>query len=376
MRKRPVANALYVVAFVFLALAASLASPADMIVFLLGFIAPSLLAVQLALLTASVVTVAAALWLDRRRTPGIAFAMGLVAVAAHAAWRELGAYRRETVAFEAGPNRFGGTMYIPRGSVGPRPAVLVLHGSGPVSRGAYHFLADRLARGGRIVLNVDKRGVGKSSGRYYGDNTGQRTPLEQRADDAAAALAFLRRDKRVDANVVGVFAISQGGWVFPLLAKRDSLRFAVMMSGPAVSTGEEETFSELTNEQADHFGRRPPPIPFPELDRRMRSTAPAGYDPRGDLAHVATPTLWLFGDWDTSLPVDASVRVLDTLRAAGARFTIRRFAESNHGLFVVRGPNGRRLARFAPGVWDTVSAWLDRYAANDRTARAQPTGAR
>jgi hypothetical protein len=66
----------------------------------------------------------------------------------------------------------------------------------------------------------------------------------------------------------------------------------------------------------------------------------------------------LFGDWDNSVPVEANIRVLDSLQARGSPITVRRFGEANHGLMIARGPNGRALSRFAPGVWDTVARWV------------------
>jgi dienelactone hydrolase len=370
MRKRPIATGLYVAAFVFLGFAALLVNPADLAEFFFGFFAPPLAVVQLSLLCIAAVLAGVAAWVERRRIPLIVFAIATIAVAIHRGWREVGAYSRAGVTVSAGANTLDGTLYVPRDVSTKRPAIVIVHGSGPVTRNAYHWVADRLVRAGHIVLNVDKRGVGKSTGKYYGDDTGRKTPLERRADDMAAALAFLRRDARVDTMQLGIFAISQGGWVFPLLTQRDSgLAFAVIMSGVSVSTGEEELFSDLTNEKADHFGRRPPPIPFDEIDRRLQATEPSGYDPRADLSRVKTPALWLLGDWDSSAPTDASARVLDSLTHVGAPFTVRRFAEANHGLFVVRGPNGRRLARFAPGVWDTIARFVSARTTERVTAR-------
>jgi uncharacterized protein len=370
MKKRPIATGMYVAAFVFLCLAALLVNPADLAEFFFGFFAPPLAVVQLSLLGIGVAFAIGAAWLDRRRSPLIVLAVAAIAIAIHRGWRELGAYSRDGVTVAAGANALDGTLYVPRDVSAKRAAIVILHGSGPITRNAYHWVADRLVRAGHIVLNVDKRGVGRSTGKYYGDDTGQETPLAHRADDMAAALAFLRRDARVDTTALGIFAISQGGWVFPLLTQRDSgLAFAVIMSGVSVSTGEEELFSELTNEKADHFGRNPPPIPFDEIDRRLQAAGPSGYDPRADLGRVKTPALWLLGDWDSSAPADASARVLDSLTRGGAPFTVRRFAEANHGLFVVRGPNGRRLARFAPGVWDTIASYVSARTTQRVTAR-------
>ena len=349
-----------------LLLCAALARPADLVQFVFGGIGPPLLHVQLWILAGAVGLLATGAYLGRvaetthRETVAGLGAFALC-IAALIAWRELGAYSRETVQVNAGQYFLEGTLYVPRGSTAPRSAILIVPGSGPVRRSAYHLFADRLARAGHIVFSVDKRGIGGSSGRYQGDDIGGGAALDARVVDAAAAMRWLRSDSRVDSTAVGVFAVSQGGWVVPKLTQRESgLRFAIVMSGPAVSSGEEEEFSKLTDEHADHFGRKPPPLPFPEIDRRMRSVEPSGYDPRSDLSRLGIPTLWLFGDWDNSIPVDGSVRVLDSVQALGSPITIRRFVEANHGLMIARGPNGRALSRFAPGVWDTVASWIAR----------------
>jgi dienelactone hydrolase len=264
-----------------------------------------------------------------------------------------------------GGAHFEGTLYRPRQAEAEAdrqmPAVLILHGSGPMQRRAYHDIAHRFATRGFVVLNVDKRGVGGSSGSYYGDDLGRDSVIERRARDARVALQFLSRVSGVDSARVGVVAVSQGGWIVPLLLGGDTpATFAVNLSGAAVSSREEGAWSEWAGESEDHFGLKPPPEPFDTLDARLRSVAAGPFDPRPYLKQMRLPSLWLFGEWDSSLPTKASVRVLDSLRAQGVDVSVRVFPEANHGLMVVRGPNGRRLANYAPGVWDTVFSWLSR----------------
>jgi dienelactone hydrolase len=239
---------------------------------------------------------------------------------------------------------------------------VVLQGSGDRPRGSHHFLARRFAERGFVVLNGDKRGVGDSEGEYYGDDLTGRPVIPIREADTRAALAHLASLGGVDTSRIGVVTISQGGWVAPALLDGSSpARFAINFSGPTVSSGEEGAWSDWTGEDEDHFGLKPPPIPFEELDRRMRSVPPSGFDPRPALRRMTYPSLWLFGQWDPSIPSRASIAVLDSLIEQGKPFTWRLFPEANHGLFIARGPNARRFARFAPGVWDSVFAWTDRH---------------
>ena len=290
MWRRRVSVACFLISALLLAICGALVRPADLVQFVFGGVGPPLLHVQLWILVGAVGLVVAGFVLGPGHQPrhrALASALGGIAlcVAALIAWRELRAYSRETVRLPAGKNVLAGTLYVPRGSSAPRSAILIVHGSGPVGRAAYHLFADRLARAGHVVLNVDKRGVGGSSGTYSGDDIGGGSSLEARSVDAAAALTFLRSDRRVDSIAVGVFAISQGSWVLPRLVQRDSaVRFAVVMSGPAVSSGEEEEFSKLTDEDADHFARKPSSLVAIRAGR-------VGHDPSMALSPaLTTPT--------------------------------------------------------------------------------------
>ncbi|MEO7360493.1 MAG: CocE/NonD family hydrolase, partial [Gemmatimonadaceae bacterium] len=83
------------------------------------------------------------------------------------------------------------TINWPDGN-GPFPAVVLVHGSGRVTRADQQFLSDQFTSRGWAVLNYDKRGVGESDGVYAGVgplNSDSLIPLL--ASDAAAALRLL-----------------------------------------------------------------------------------------------------------------------------------------------------------------------------------------
>jgi uncharacterized protein len=367
MLRRWIVRAALALSAICLALAALLVRPADIYELLLGLAAGlSLGTVQWALLGVALALLAIGALVGRpasraRRITERVFAGAIAATAVAVILRDHRSFARETITLQASDARLRGTVYRPRGpSETRRPAILVLHGSGPTKRGGYHLIARRFAERGFVVLNVDKRGVGGSGGRYLGDDLGTGV-IEWRALDARSALAYLGTRADVDTARIGVFAISQGGWVVPLVLAGDTpARFGIIFSGVAVSSAEEGRWSDWAGEDADHFGFEPPPVPFPEIDRRLRSVAPGGFDPRAALARMAFPSLWLFGEWDASAPTAASMRVLDSLRPAGVPLTTAVFPEANHGLFVVRGPRGSRNSDFAPGVWDSVFAWTAR----------------
>ncbi len=146
-------------------------------------------------------------------------------------------YREEEVTFEnkkAGV-KFAGTLTLPKGK-GPFACALLLSGSGPQDRDEtlmdhkpFLVLADHLTRQGIAVLRVDDRGVGGSTGSVM------QTTLDEFADDALAALAFLKGHKDIDPKRIGFIGHSEGGIVGPLAASRaPEVAFVVMLAGPGL----------------------------------------------------------------------------------------------------------------------------------------------
>ena len=132
-----------------------------------------------------------------------------------------------------------GTLTIPEGS-GPFPAVALISGSGAQNRDMELFghrpfkvLADHLTRQGIAVLRSDDRGVGDSEGVFADATTGDF------ADDAAAAVTYLRSRPEVDSRAVGLVGLSEGGLIAPMVAvDSPEVAFIVLLAGPGLP-GEE-----------------------------------------------------------------------------------------------------------------------------------------
>src|SRR5688572_9374383 len=245
-----------------------------------------------------------------------------------------------------------GTVSKPRWSRNPVPGVVLVHGSGPLTR--EHVLGDtrNLVWLGFAVLAYDKRGAGASSGVYLRSREHSADTLLRRlAADAAPVFNELAADPEVDTTKVGFFGASQAGWIIPLAAEltRARSRFHVILSGNAVSTGVEQYYSDLTGDGI----RAPQVADRAEIERLVLSFKGApGFDPAPVLLASRTPTLWLMGDRDESGPTFASVRVLDAIRATGNdRHTVIRYPNANHALRDVA--TGEALP-----VWTQMMAWL------------------
>lgn len=121
-------------------------------------------------------------------------------------------YRRIAVQFASRDGtRLSGTLYRPTGTLMPRPATVLIHGSGPQDRNGYAsilaILADALAAAGRVVLVYDKRGVGGSGGDW------SRAGFTTLADDAIAGMKHLATQPGIDRSRIGLGGSSQAGWV-------------------------------------------------------------------------------------------------------------------------------------------------------------------
>lgn len=141
-------------------------------------------------------------------------------------------YRTQEVSFRSGDGTLlAGTLYTPRAGKHPRPASVMLHGSGPQDRDGYAsiiaVLADQLAASGRVVLAFDKRGAGASAG------DGDRAGFDVLAADAQAAMAYLATRAEVDRRRIGLAGSSQAGWVAAKAIARGAAPADVLLLGAA-----------------------------------------------------------------------------------------------------------------------------------------------
>lgn len=132
---------------------------------------------------------------------------------------------------------YGATITIPSGK-GPFPAALLLTGSGQQNRDEeilghkpFAVIADHLTKNGFIVLRVDDRGVGQTTGKRFISTT------RDFANDAIVGLNYLKNRNEVNKNMVGLIGHSEGGMIAQILAaERKDISFVVMLSGPGEKT--------------------------------------------------------------------------------------------------------------------------------------------
>ena len=116
------------------------------------------------------------------------------------------------------------------------PAILLITGSGPQNRDEaimghkpFAVIADYLTKKGFIVLRVDDRGTGKSSGNF------NKATSADFADDVTGGINYLKKRKDVDTTRIGLLGHSEGGMIAPMVAaKRRDIDFLVLLAGVGI----------------------------------------------------------------------------------------------------------------------------------------------
>ncbi len=312
--------------------------------------------------------------------------------------RKVKLYNQEEVKFSNGNAVLAGTLILPL-TRKPHPAIVLIHGSDPNTRFTGE-LPRLFASHGIAVLTYDKRGAGASTGEL------KQATFDDLAGDASAGVRFLQSRQEINAKQVGLWAISQGGWIAPLVATRSpNVAFMILHAGPAV-TPRIQARMELEN-TFPLYGNSPNEIP--EATRyqslyfdAMRNDDAAwqrlqaayeqakahkatwvwnpgtkeslrqqwfrlivDFDPVPVLENVRCPVLAFFGERDVLVPANGNVSIMEqALKRAGNKdVTIKILPGANHRFeeTTSRDPRDFPITRsYVPGYYDTMLAWLRR----------------
>jgi pimeloyl-ACP methyl ester carboxylesterase len=227
-----------------------------------------------------------------------------------------GAIEKE-ITFESEGVKLTGTICIPDE---PYAVVVYVHGSGPQTRNI--MLARSFAQNGIAALVYDKRGTGKSGGKFL-DNYDELTQprIELLAKDASAAVSEIIKIDKIKDLPVGLVGISQAGWIIPIAANENSnISFIGLWSGPVCSILEEDIYSTFTHNQ--EFEPIPPFKDAKEFSKtyyQNNGITENSINSKNYLIKLKIPGLWIFGANDGSIPVDLSIENLKQLRIDGQK---------------------------------------------------------
>lgn len=280
--------------------------------------------------------------------------------------------------FQGSGVELSGRLTLPPGEARV-PVVVLVHGAERSSAVDTYSLQRELASQGIGVFAYDKRGTGRSGGRY----TQNYLVL---ATDAIHAMREARRLSGERTGRVGYQGGSQGGWVAPLAAMIEPVDFVIVSFGLAVSPIEEDreaiafdmdragfgadvqrkagevadaTAAIIESDFTEGFDRldalkaqygNEPWFRFvrgnftsyllstPEAVVRRDFPAllegvPAHYDPMPVLSNLDVPQLWILGGQDRDAPPFETLRRLDELGKAGRPITTIVFPQADHGMY-------------------------------------------
>ena len=294
------------------------------------------------------------------------------------------------VTIQNGDLRLVGTLVLPPGP-GPHPAIVHVPGSGPLTRRIPRYVGDFLAYHGVAVLVTDKRGTGGSTGNWNG------LGHADWATDVEAQLDFLRTLPDVDANRLGLFGNSEGGFVVPVVAaRRTDVRFLVcrvcsampgapvlvdFQTGALRREGTAEAEVALAGELYGRLMRyalartgydslvalAERVADRPWRSRFLRAAVPArearywdGWramlvvDPREHYARLRIPTLVVLGERDDRILVDKHRAAFESLARGGRDLTLWVIPEASHGLML--GVNNS--AGYPAGLHERLARWV------------------
>lgn len=156
----------------------------------------------------------------------------------------------EEVKFTVNAKELGGILTHPD-SEAPYPAIILLPGSDRAGMKDSYYTehAENLIFSGFAVLRYDGSGwAGGSS-----ENSGFET-LEYRTEEAIAAVKYLQSRPDIKSNAIGLWGISQGGWICQMTAASyEDVAFIIPVSAPGVSPAEQEVYRVEAESRAAGF---------------------------------------------------------------------------------------------------------------------------
>ena len=131
--------------------------------------------------------------------------------------------------------QYGATITSPQGA-GSFPAIILITGSGQENRDEELFghkpfavLADYLTRKGYVIMRVDDRGIGQTTGDV------KNATSKDFANDVITGLDYLKGLPQVNKAKIGLLGHSEGGMIAQMVAaQRPDVDFVIMLAGPGL----------------------------------------------------------------------------------------------------------------------------------------------
>lgn len=289
-----------------------------------------------------------------------------------------------TVYFKSGKQTIEGILIRPNTNENT-PAVVFQQGSGNHSFEGYEteawgphkfYIEDVLLEQGYAVLYCNKRGLGKSTGNW------KKNSFSGRADDAYAAVSYLKSLPFIDGNRIGISGHSQGGWIAQIVAaQHEDVAFAIALAGPTVSVKAQTGSNDSLRYMCEGYSGD-------KLTARMKKDRKnkklgynvgkkcgligsarfwyliADYDNDQALKSIHCPTLFLFAEHDINVDPEQNIQHFNDVfdNSPPNNFTIKVMDAGQHGFYKVSDRcvdwNTAEQQAFDPQFQDEVRNWL------------------
>ena len=280
------------------------------------------------------------------------------------------------------------------------PVVIVTHTSNHGTRdfSVYQHLTNLLPSHGIAAFLFDRRGSGASTGNF------ETASFFDLAADTQAAIDCLKLRNDIDLEHIGVWGMSQGGWIAPLTASKSAdVAFVVAVSAVGVTPAEQMNYSaefelrekgfseevlkqmlelhDLVNEyyrgKANRFNvqerldefREEAWFPFAYLDDYLPEDPfiekwhqEMDFNPVPIIQEIAVPVLLLFAEHDPWVPIAKSVAVWKEYGPDD--LSIYQIKDANHFMISIahsgiRGDQGPQVEEYST----VLTRWLERQLA-------------
>jgi dipeptidyl aminopeptidase/acylaminoacyl peptidase len=263
----------------------------------------------------------------------------------------------ENVSFKSGDETITGILVKPN-SGDNLPAVVFQQGSGNFAFDGYEneawgphkfYIEDVLLEQGYAVLYCNKRGLGGSTGNW------RKNDFYGRADDAYAAIEYLKTLPEINAKRIGVSGHSQGGWIAQIVAaEHDDIAFIICLAGPTVDVKKQIYSNDKFQFECDGYEGDKLEKKIAKrkkgLDKSYNLGKNSGiigaakhlylifdYDNDEVLKSIKCPTLLLFAEFDINVDPKENINHLNQIfqNKIPNNITVKTMPKGQHGFYKV-----------------------------------------
>lgn len=310
-------------------------------------------------------------------------------------------YTREEISFDSRHFKVVGDLHIPNPNK-KQPVIIFVHGDGPARRSPS-------GRPGRIMQSFldigfacfyyDKPGYGESTGEFTRGKL-----FEERAAILVDAVNALKRHQAINPKQIGLWGISQAGYVMPLaITQTKDIAFMIAISCPAMDSidqsaylvekqilceGYDEKVAKMAYkyfrqraharnykeylEAAEYLAKNPfiQSIQWGGIksEEQFSPYPPSNegfFNPITLVEKITIPVLAIFGEKDTQIdPFQGAEGYDKALKQAGNRFyRVKLFPDADHGIILsetgcMKERRERYRSQYAPGYIELMQTWL------------------